>query len=64
VSLFSVTIDGAYPKRPSQQNPLDMGSLGQCDDHDAHDDELQGFSKGRVALQCSALRQVSSRGGM
>jgi hypothetical protein len=54
VSLFSVTIgvtvDGAYPKRPSQQNSLDTGSLGQCDDRDAYDDEMQRFSKGGVAL--------------
>ena len=49
---------------PSCRKPIDIGKSDAHDDHDAHDDESQRFSRGGAALQCSALRQGSSRGGM
>jgi hypothetical protein len=35
---------------PSLGNPIGMGKSATDDGHDAHDDELQRFSKGSAAL--------------
>ena len=35
---------------PSLENPIDISKSAADDDHDAYDDELKRFSKGRVAL--------------
>jgi hypothetical protein len=55
---MGVTADGASPKGTVTANPLDVGSLGQCDDHDAYDDDLQRFSL-RVALSLNRSALVN-----